>query len=238
MSGGTTVHVRDTLGPAYKDATRAIARPCRPSARGRAIFDPANPTPGDRAPEETIFDGSTDLRVVRLRLVLSLIAMFTIPVALAMPIIYALTIGQGTSVLLPMLGIVLLVIALGSLTVWMAKRILEPAERLDRARVVLEDAYTRARAESMRDALTGLGNHRAFQEELERQWEGSARYNSRLALAILDLDDFAQGQRDRRTQRRGSGARRRGRPAGRGCPPQRPGVPHRWRRVRRAHARR
>ena len=74
----------------------------------------------------------------------------------------------------------------------MAKRILEPAERLDRARVVLEDAYTRARAESLRDALTGLGNHRSFQEELERQWAGSARYHTGSSLAIVDLDDFGK----------------------------------------------
>jgi predicted signal transduction protein with EAL and GGDEF domain len=150
------------------------------------------PTPDARDPEETIFDGSTDLRVVRLRLFLALVSMFTIPVALATPIIYALSIGDGASILLPTAGIVAITIALGGLTVWMAKRILEPAERLDRARVVLEDAYTRARAESLRDALTGLGNHRAFQEELERQWVGSTRHNSRLALAILDLDDFGK----------------------------------------------
>jgi diguanylate cyclase (GGDEF)-like protein len=118
--------------------------------------------------------------------------MFTIPVALATPVIYALTIGDGASILLPTAGIAAISLALGALTVWLAKRILEPAERLDRARVVLEDAYTRARAESLRDALTGLGNHRAFQEELERQWVGSTRYNSRLALAILDLDDFGK----------------------------------------------
>ena len=83
-------------------------------------------------------------------------------------------------------------LALGALTVWLARRVLEPAERLDRARVILEDAYARARAESLRDSLTGLGNHRAFQEELERQWVGSTRYNSRLALAIVDLDDFGK----------------------------------------------
>ncbi len=148
--------------------------------------------PDEHAPEESIFDGSADLRVVRLRLVLLLVTMFTIPVALTVPVIYVLTIGKGTSIVMPMLGILLLAITLGGLTVSIAKRILEPAERLDRARVVLEDAYTRARAESMRDALTGLGNHRSFQEELERQWEGSARYNSRLALAIVDLDDFAK----------------------------------------------
>ncbi len=75
---------------------------------------------------------------------------------------------DGGSILVPTVGIVVLAVVLGGLTVWLARRVLEPAERLDRARVVLEDAYTRARAESLRDSLTGLGNHRAFQEELER----------------------------------------------------------------------
>jgi diguanylate cyclase (GGDEF)-like protein len=129
---------------------------------------------------------------VRLRLVLALITMFTIPVALATPVVYAVAIGDGASIVLPTLALVALTITLGGLTVFMGKRILEPAERLDRARVVLEDAYTRARAESLRDALTGLGNHRAFQEELERQWLSAARYNSRFVLAIVDLDDFGK----------------------------------------------
>jgi diguanylate cyclase (GGDEF)-like protein len=118
--------------------------------------------------------------------------MFTIPVALAAPVVYALAGGDGGFVVAPTLAIVGLTLALGGLTFWMAKRILEPAERLDRARVVLEDAYNRARAESLRDALTGLGNHRSFQEELERQWVGSTRYHTRLSLAIVDLDDFGK----------------------------------------------
>jgi len=118
--------------------------------------------------------------------------MFTIPVALAIPVIYAVASGDGSHVVVPLLAISGLAFALGAIVVWMAKRILEPAERLDKARLVLEDAYTRARAESLRDALTGLGNHRSFQEELERQWVGSVRYHSRLALAIVDLDDFGK----------------------------------------------
>jgi diguanylate cyclase (GGDEF)-like protein len=122
--------------------------------------------------------------------------MFTIPLALGSPVIYVLTIGHGASIVMPMLGITALTVTMSALTVLLARRILEPAERLDRARVVLEDAYARARAESLRDALTGLGNHRAFQEELERQWLGSTRYNSRLALAILDLDDFGKVNED------------------------------------------
>jgi diguanylate cyclase (GGDEF)-like protein len=42
----------------------------------------------------------------------------------------------------------------------------------------------------LRDNLTGLGNHRAFQEEIERQWATAVRHGHSLALAIVDLDDF------------------------------------------------
>jgi diguanylate cyclase (GGDEF)-like protein len=128
--------------------------------------------------------------VVRLRLFLALVIMFAIPVAIAIPVIYGVASQDGHSVLAPTVGIVVLGLVLGIFTVWLARRVLEPAERLDRARVILEDAYARARAESLRDALTGLGNHRAFQEELERQWAGAVRYQQRFSLAIVDLDDF------------------------------------------------
>jgi diguanylate cyclase (GGDEF)-like protein len=183
----------DSALRAYNDATRHCAMFPQDLARsGGHDIQTSGPIPDARDPDDAIFDGSTDLRVVRLRLFLALITMFAIPVALAIPVIYALTVGDGASILLPTAAIAAISLGLGALTVWLAKRILEPAERLDRARVVLEDAYTRARAESLRDALTGLGNHRAFQEELERQWVGSTRYNSRLALAIVDLDDFGK----------------------------------------------
>ncbi len=144
----------------------------------------------EREDTDAIFDGSTDLRIVRLRLFLALITMFAIPIAIAAPVIYSLASRSGESVLMPAIAIVALAIVLGILTVWLARRVLEPAERLDKARVILEDAYARARAESLRDSLTGLGNHRAFQEEFERQWIYAKRYQQRLALAIVDLDDF------------------------------------------------
>jgi diguanylate cyclase (GGDEF)-like protein len=144
----------------------------------------------DREPPDVIFDGATDLRVVRLRLFLALITMFCIPIGLAVPIIYGVSNRDGGSVLLPTIAIAALGMLLGGLAVWLARRVLEPAERLDKARVVLEDAYVRARAESLRDSLTGLGNHRAFQEELDRQWVHSARRGGRLALVVIDLDEF------------------------------------------------
>ena len=122
--------------------------------------------------------------------------------------------------------------ALGSLVVYLARRILEPAEQLERSRVILEDAYDRARAESLRDALTGLGNHRAFQEEFERQWLIARRHGT------------PAGPRDDRPGRLQAGQRpgrpRRGRPLPESLRPHDarpaashgPGVPGRRRRVR------
>ena len=45
---------------------------------------------------------------------------------------------------------------------------------LARSREVLNDRYQAALADALTDPLTGLGNHRAFQEELDRQVESLA----------------------------------------------------------------
>ncbi len=116
--------------------------------------------------------------------------MFAIPIIIAAPFIYGLTSRSGTSLVVPTVGLISMALVLGALTVWLARRVLEPAERLEEGRRILEDAYDRARAEALRDTLTGLGNHRAFQEEMERQWSIVARTGRSMALAILDLDDF------------------------------------------------
>jgi diguanylate cyclase (GGDEF)-like protein len=68
--------------------------------------------------------------------------------------------------------------------------VLEPAERLAEVVRTLEGAYDQARSEALIDHLTRLGNHRAFQEEMERQWAAAVRHNRPLALALLDLDEF------------------------------------------------
>jgi diguanylate cyclase (GGDEF)-like protein len=116
--------------------------------------------------------------------------MFAIPIIIAAPFIYGLTSRSGTSLLVPTIVLLSMALLLGALTVWLARRVLEPAERLEETRRILEDAYDRARAEALRDTLTGLGNHRAFQEEMERQWAIAARTGRSMALALLDLDDF------------------------------------------------
>src|SRR5918996_161252 len=61
---------------------------------------------------------------------------------------------------------------------------------LVRSQAELEVRYAAALADALRDPLTGLGNHRAFQEELDRQVAASVRYGTPLALVLIDLDEF------------------------------------------------
>ena len=61
---------------------------------------------------------------------------------------------------------------------------------LQRAHLELRDRYAEVVAEALEDPLTHLGNHRAFQEELDRQVAAAERYGQPLSLVMLDLDDF------------------------------------------------
>jgi len=146
----------------------------------------------DERASQSVLGESTNLRLVRLRLFLALVTMFAIPIVVAAPVAYGLGWGFGASLVVPTVILLALAAALGTVTLWLARRVLEPAVRLEEARRILEDAYDRARSESLRDALTGLGNHRGFQEEAERQWAMATRHAMPLALAIIDLDDFKQ----------------------------------------------
>jgi diguanylate cyclase (GGDEF)-like protein len=54
----------------------------------------------------------------------------------------------------------------------------------------LQVRYEAALADALRDPLTGLGNHRAFHEELDRQVATALRYDVPLSLLLIDLDEF------------------------------------------------
>ncbi len=50
--------------------------------------------------------------------------------------------------------------------------------------------HTRTRLLAITDALTGLHNHRYFQEMFEQELERAKRYEKPLSLVLLDVDDF------------------------------------------------
>ncbi len=75
-------------------------------------------------------------------------------------------------------------------TIWMARQILRPAAALEASRSRLRELYESAREAALRDSLTGLGNHRAFQEAVARMVEGSRRYGTEFSLVLIDIDEF------------------------------------------------
>lgn len=75
-------------------------------------------------------------------------------------------------------------------TIWMARQILRPAAALEASRSRLHELYESAREAALRDSLTGLGNHRAFQEAVARMVEGARRYGTEFSLVLIDIDEF------------------------------------------------
>lgn len=73
------------------------------------------------------------------------------------------------------------------------KRLLEAAEMnivLEAQRYELEAANARLNTFATTDGLTGILNHRAFQERLETEIERSRRTGEPLSIALLDVDLF------------------------------------------------
>jgi diguanylate cyclase (GGDEF)-like protein len=61
--------------------------------------------------------------------------------------------------------------------------------RVERAR---EEELARLAQEALTDSLTGLGNHRAFHEDLERELRRRDRSGSTFSVVMLDLDGLKQ----------------------------------------------
>jgi diguanylate cyclase (GGDEF)-like protein len=72
----------------------------------------------------------------------------------------------------------------------LARSILHDVAALDDERGELSELYGLARHEALVDGLTGLGNHRAFQDELVRQLEVAKRQSAPVALLLIDVDDL------------------------------------------------
>jgi two-component system cell cycle response regulator len=63
-------------------------------------------------------------------------------------------------------------------------------KELDAHRSELEAANTKLAALATIDGLTGLKNHRAFQEHLESEYQRARRSNGELSVVLLDVDKF------------------------------------------------
>ncbi|BDI29830.1 GGDEF domain-containing protein [Capsulimonas corticalis] len=65
-------------------------------------------------------------------------------------------------------------------------------EELVRAQILLEKQNARLETLATTDGLTGLTNHRTFQERLELEWRRAGRHGAPLAMILLDVDHFKQ----------------------------------------------
>jgi diguanylate cyclase (GGDEF)-like protein len=87
-------------------------------------------------------------------------------------------------------ALALMLLLLVVFTMWMARQILRPAAQLEASRSRLRELYESEREAGLRDSLTGLGNHRAFQEAVARMVEGARRYGTAFSLVLIDIDEF------------------------------------------------
>jgi len=138
-----------------------------------------------------------DLRLARYRLRLTVAATVILTAAVCSAVAIVLGAGPGTFAssiggIIPLPPIVLLAAGLlvGSwLTVRVARRMLDPQTH-GSAQATSGNADDAAAPAALVDPLTGLGNHRAFQEEFDRQLDGVRRSNQALSLVLIDVDDF------------------------------------------------
>jgi diguanylate cyclase (GGDEF)-like protein len=72
----------------------------------------------------------------------------------------------------------------------LARYLLDPFQKMAAARAEMQMLYYEARQDSLADGLTGLGNHRAFREALERGIESYEDRRRSFSLVLIDLDDL------------------------------------------------
>ena len=80
-----------------------------------------------------------------------------------------------------------LIIAFATLGLW---KILGLVDQLDEERHGLRQAYDQARLDALRDGLTGMGNHRAFQEEVAEFVTEARNAGRSFSLLYIDVDDL------------------------------------------------
>src|SRR5215217_6756718 len=149
--------------------------------------------PGEPIDQPQWLPSTAEVRLLRLRLRLALLTMAIVPMVLLFGLagasLTSFVDGKGIAVE-PVAAVVAVSALLIALAVWVSRQVLRPAEQLAKSRAELQRLYEGAKADSLRDPLTGLGNYRAFQEELDRQIEWYRRYKVPVALLLIDIDDI------------------------------------------------
>jgi len=125
---------------------------------------------------------------IRKRLIWALLGPFAILMSIAT--IEGFTPASPTRPMTVIAVLVAAAVLLPVLMAWLARAILRDAEALESERGELSEAYGRASHEALVDGLTGLGNHRAFQDELARQLDIAKRNRTSLSLLLIDVDDL------------------------------------------------
>ncbi len=74
--------------------------------------------------------------------------------------------------------------------IFVVRYFLDPFEEMADSRAELQALYSEARHDALADGLTGLGNHRAFQEELGHQISTFEDRGTPFSLVLMDLDDL------------------------------------------------
>ena len=87
------------------------------------------------------------------------------------------------------MAITVITVALGILLLWAASAAMRYRDRLERVR---QRELERLKRAALTDSLSGLGNHRAFEEDLQRDLDRAAETGAELSLALLDLDGLKQ----------------------------------------------
>jgi diguanylate cyclase (GGDEF)-like protein len=130
-------------------------------------------------------DDQDALRAVRSRIVASLGVMFVLLMLAAGPLI-DWPFGRDAWVS----RLIIIAIVVPPVMIALARTVLDAAASVETGRAEFRDLYERARLDALIDPLTGLGNHRAFQEEFVRQVDDARRHAAPLSLVLIDLDDL------------------------------------------------
>jgi diguanylate cyclase (GGDEF)-like protein len=128
---------------------------------------------------------------VRWRLWMAMLALALVPTAAG--IFLAIRLWPNGPEPVP-LEVILAMLALLSgavlAVVVLVRYVVDPFQKMADSRAELQALYREARHDSLVDGLTGLGNHRAFQEALDRVIATHEERRASFSLVLIDLDDL------------------------------------------------